>query len=93
MAKPEKATPEELEALKNDIPTLINVLLAKGTGLVPLNRAQVRTETLCLLHACCSGASSETGFKLKALLPFSQSKFETGCFQARVSSHRPQHGL
>ena len=33
----------------------------------------------------CSGASSETRFKLKALLSFSQSNFKTGgCFQARV---------
>ena len=37
----------------------------------------------------CSGASSETRFKLKAMLSFSQSKFETSCFQARVSLHRP----
>ena len=33
---------------------------------------------------CSAGASSETGFKLKALLSFSLSKFETACFQAGV---------
>ena len=31
--------------------------------------------------------AQKPGFKLKALLSFSQSKFETGCFQSRVSLH------
>ena len=42
----------------------------------------------------CMGASSETRFKLKAMLSFSVSIFETGCFQqARVSLHRPTAAL
>ena len=42
-------------------------------------------------HPCCSGASSGTRFKLKALLSFSPSKFETGCFQVRVELAPPNH--
>ena len=37
----------------------------------------------------CSGASSETRFTLKALLSFSVSNFETGCFQAGVELASP----
>ena len=46
---------------------------------------------LVVLHTCpgCSGTSSETRFKLKALLCFSQSKFETGRFQAGVELAPP----
>ena len=36
-----------------------------------------------------SYTAQKHGFKLKALLSFSQPGFETGCFQARVSLHRP----
>ena len=35
---------------------------------------------------------SETRFKLKALLSFSQSNFETGCFQARIELAPPHRG-
>ena len=40
----------------------------------------------------CSGASSEIRFKLKALLSFSVSYFETRCFQARVKLAPPYLG-
>ena len=33
--------------------------------------------------------AQKQGFKLKALLSFSQSNFETGCFQARVELPSP----
>ena len=53
----------------------------------PFRSFRRRCFSRCRPH--CSGASSETRFKLKALLSISQSKFETGCFQARVKLAPP----
>ena len=53
----------------------------KGVSLLPATSNPV-----------CRGAQFRNKvqwFKLKALTSFSVSNFETGCFQARVSLHRP----
>ena len=61
-----------------------------GVKLAPLHLGKRIVEELIQLPRC-RGASSETRFKLKARLSFSQSNFETRCVQARVKLAPPHH--